>query len=97
MLYKKVRNYRALRRQANQQQAKHDANLRPILSLRAVLAWKIGLAKFQCCITFILDLVYRLGSRFRVNETSQISERYSVQMKAAMKQKRFVMLGQMYL
>ena len=40
---------------------------------------------------------YRLGSRFRVNETSQISERYSVQMKAAMKQKRLVMLVQMYL
>ena len=27
----------------------------------------------------------RLGSRFCVNETSQISERYSVQMKATMK------------
>ena len=39
----------------------------------------------------------RLGSRFRVNKTSQISERYSVQMKAAMKQKRFVILVQMYL
>ena len=26
---------------------------------------------------------YRLGSRFCVNENSQISERYSVQMKAA--------------
>ena len=31
-----------------------------------------------------------LGSRFRVNETSQISEDYSVQMKAAMKQKKIV-------
>ena len=39
----------------------------------------------------------RLGSRFGVNETSQISEHNSVQMKAAMKQKRLVMLGQMYL
>ena len=39
----------------------------------------------------------RLGSRFRVNETSQIAERYSVQIKASMKQKRLVMLGQMYL
>ena len=39
----------------------------------------------------------RLGSRFRVNETSQISERYSVQIKAPMKQKRLVMFGQMYL
>ena len=38
-----------------------------------------------------------IGSRFRVNETSQISERYSVQMKAAMKQKRLAMLDQMYL
>ena len=38
----------------------------------------------------------RLGSRFRINETSQISEHYSVQMKAVMKQKRLVMLGQMY-
>ena len=37
MLYKKVYNY-----QANQQQAKHDAKWRPILSLRAVLAWKSG-------------------------------------------------------
>ena len=41
--------------------------------------------------------LYRLGSRFRVNETSQISDRYSVQMKAAMKQNRLVILGQMYL
>ena len=40
--------------------------------------------------------VNRLGSRFRVNETSQISERYSVERKAAMKQKRLVMC-QMYL
>ena len=39
----------------------------------------------------------RLGSRFRFNETSQILERYSVERKAAMKQKRLVMLGQMYL
>ena len=30
---------------------------------------------------------YRVGSRFRVNETSEISERYSVQMKAVTKQK----------
>ena len=41
--------------------------------------------------------VNRLGSRFRVNETSQIAGCYSVQMKAAMKQKRLLMLGQMYL
>ena len=40
---------------------------------------------------------YRLGSRFRVNETSQISERNSVQMKAAMKQKRLAILDHMYL
>ena len=39
---KKVWNYRVRRRQANQQQAKLDAKWRPILSLRAVLAWKIG-------------------------------------------------------
>ena len=39
----------------------------------------------------------RLGSRFRVNKTSPISERYSVQMKAAMKQKRFMMLAEIYL
>ena len=39
----------------------------------------------------------RLGSRFRFNETSQILERYSVERKAAMKQKRLVMLDQMYL
>ena len=31
-------------------------------------------------------------SRFYVNETAQISERYSVQIKAAMKQKKLVML-----
>ena len=42
-------------------------------------------------------ILYRLGSRFPVNETSHISERYSVQMKTAMKQKRLVMLGQIYL
>ena len=36
-------------------------------------------------------------SRFRVNATSQISERYSVQVKAAIKQKRLAMLDQMYL
>ena len=35
-----------------------------------------------------MSLRYRLGSRFRVNETSQIWERHSVQMKAAMKQKK---------
>ena len=46
----------------------------------------------------IIDALFnRLGSRTRVNETSQISERYSVQMKAAMKQKRLAMLDQMYL
>ena len=55
MLYRKVCNYRARLRQANQQQAKHDAKWRPILSLRTVLAWKIGLANFQCCITLILN------------------------------------------
>ena len=38
----------------------------------------------------------RLCSRFRVNETSQISERYSVHMKVAMKQRRLAILGQMY-
>ena len=32
-------------------------------------------------------VVCRVGSRFRANENSQISERYSVQIKAAMKQK----------
>ena len=39
----------------------------------------------------------KIASKFCVNETSQISERYSVQIKAAMKQKRFVILVQMYL
>ena len=39
----------------------------------------------------------KLGSRFRVNETSQILEPYSVQMKAAMKQKKIEILVQMYL
>ena len=38
----------------------------------------------------------KFASGFSVNETSQISERYSVQMKAPMKQKRLVMFGQMY-
>ena len=33
MLYKKVCNYQARRRHATQQQAKHDAKWRPILSL----------------------------------------------------------------
>ena len=33
------------------------------------------------------NIGYRLGSRFCVNETSQMSERYSAQMHAAMKQK----------
>ena len=37
--------------------------------------------------------IYRVGSRFCVNETSQFSERYSVQREAATKQKRQVMLG----
>ena len=36
----------------------------------------------------------KVSSRFRVDEMSQISERYCVQMKAPMKQKRSVMLGQ---
>ena len=43
-----------------------------------------------------LDILYRLGSRFRVNETSLISERYIVQTKDAMKQKSLVLLGQRY-
>jgi len=33
-------------------------------------------------------MCYRLGSRFHANETSQISELHSVQMKHAMKQKK---------
>ena len=40
---------------------------------------------------------YRLGSRFWVNETSQISERYNDQMQAVMKQNICPMFGQMYL
>ena len=52
----------------------------------------LNLARFQCPIEYT-----RLGSRFRVYETSQISGRYSVQMKAAVKQKRLAMLDQMYL
>ena len=47
-----------------------------------------------------LDLViifYRLGSRFWVNETSQISEHYSDQMQAVMKQQSCPIVGQMYL
>ena len=32
---------------------KYDAELRPILSLRALLAWKIEPVKFQCCIIFL--------------------------------------------
>ena len=39
----------------------------------------------------------RVDSRFCINETSQISEHYSVQMKAVMKQTRLVMFGQMYI
>ena len=39
----------------------------------------------------------RLGSRFWVNETSQISERYSDQMQAIMKQRICPMFGQMHL
>ena len=42
MFYKKVCNYGARRRAANQYQAKHGADWRPILSLRVYLAWKIG-------------------------------------------------------
>ena len=48
-------------------------------------------------LSLVLKSHYRLGSRFLVNETYQISDCYSVQMKAAMKQKRLVMLGQVYL
>ena len=40
---------------------------------------------------------YRLGSRFWVNETSQISERYNDQMQAVMKQNICSMFVQMYL
>ena len=59
MLYKKFCNYRARRRSANQQQAKYGAKWRPIRSLLAYLAWKIGPAKLQCCVTFFQDLVDR--------------------------------------
>ena len=44
----------------------------------------------------ILFLLYKQGSRFCVNATIQISKRYSGQMQASMKQKRLMMLGQMY-
>ena len=52
-----------------------------------------------------MELIFKINSilniwlsfltqwRFRVNETSQIAEHYSVQMKADMKQKRLVMLA----
>ena len=50
-------NFRADQRSGNQQQAKQGAEWRPILSLRAYLAWKIGPAKFQCCVKCFLDLV----------------------------------------
>ena len=43
------------------------------------------------------NIFNRLGSRSGVNETSQISERYSDQVGAVMKQKSWLMLGQMYL
>ena len=35
---------------------KYDAELRPILSLRALLAWKIEPVKFQCyfCLTIVI-------------------------------------------
>ena len=58
MIQNSRRNFRADRRPGNQQQAKHGAEWRPILSLRAYLAWKIGPAKFQYCMIFLLDLVY---------------------------------------
>ena len=40
MFYKKVCNYWARRRPANQEQAKHDAECNLIFSLRTLLAWK---------------------------------------------------------
>ena len=39
-------------RPANQEQVKHHANSRYNPSVSALLAWKIGLAKFQCCMIF---------------------------------------------
>ena len=45
MFYKKVCNYRARLRQANPQQAKHHAEWSPVFLLRALLAWKIRLAR----------------------------------------------------
>ena len=48
-------------------------------------------------IIMFLGMNNRLGSRFWVNKTSQFSERYSDQMQDAMKQKKMLMLDQMYL
>ena len=56
----------------------------------AFLVWFEG-----CC--FGEDILHnKQGSRFRVDKASQISERYTVQMKAAMKQKRFMILAEIY-
>ena len=74
----------------------HSADFRSILlwwTCQASPKWRDPFWKaLKICWTS-----YRVGSRFRVNETSQISESYSVQMKAAMKQKKLAILGQMYL
>ena len=55
----KVCNYRARahRRLAKQEQANADANFRYYPSVGTLFAWKIGPAKFQCCIIYFLDLV----------------------------------------
>ena len=61
---------------------------------------KIDIIQAPCTQMQTLDqslIVYRLGSRFWVNETSQISERYSNQRQAVMKQKSCLMLAQMHI
>ena len=73
IFYKKVCNYWACRRSANQHQAKHGAKCRPILSLRAYSAWQIVPAKFQCCITFFLDKFMRALNHIQEIFLSHIS------------------------
>ena len=53
MIFKKVCKYETLRHSAIQLRLSTTRSERgPILLLRALLAWKIGPAKFQCCTNF---------------------------------------------
>ena len=60
------------RRQAYQEQAKHDADSRSGPSLCSLLALKIGLGKFQCGVIFFGPCLLIIFSHIRENSNNDM-------------------------